>query len=974
MIFDTDDPRLTAFALGELDAAEAREVEALVAENEDARKFVEEIRQTSAWLAEGLKAEGEAVAVVSIAHHPLIEATLQAADGDAKGASRPWWRRNYGMLSMAATLLLGGTVSLVTWRTLDERRQRDAALVAEAAHGRAYAPAPAGAARAPAPAPASPKRALAEAPESAAAPKDSVPHVVRSKAAFAENEAMLATDAPAADKASKLVAAPEPRASLARSSPAPIAEADGFALAPGTRLGASAAGMRGAGGGMGGAGGMGGYGGGGRFNGPAEGIAASGRAGRRATSPPAPAPSGARAQFGGLVKQKESKAEAGQQIASYDQQNAQASPMNNAAQASNSGLPAKGPFQQRQAGLGYFNERRDASQAPVPDQAAGSGNVPYGRAASPMVPSAPMVAQEPHAPAMAGKPDAQAPVVRSRGEIKEQREALGDVAVQDRKKDSEAAKAPSTSPAEAARGEPADRKPDPEGRGAVTAFQEVDLAAVADPEAPPAPAGNDAFPPIVENPYVVAMTEPLSTFSIDVDTASYANVRRYLFQMNQLPPPDAVRLEEMVNYFTYQDPPPPPGSPDPFAIHAEVARCPWNADHRLARIGIAGKPILPAERPAANLVFLIDVSGSMADWNKLPLVKYGLQRLVEQLGERDRLAIVVYASASGVYLTSTACDPAHKREILAKIDELKADGSTNVGSGLQQSYDIAAARENFRPDGVNRVILATDGDFNVGITDRVQLQELIAAKAKSKVFLTVLGFGMGNLKDNNLEALADKGNGHYAYIDSTDEAARVLVRQMTSTLVTIAKDVKVQVDFNPAKVGSYRLIGYEDRAMPNADFRNDAKDAGEIGAGHHVTALYELVPPDQVKASEPGKADVASRFVKERELRGNLPQSFDVSVRYKKPKDDTVVEIKQSVTDQGLDYSRASDDLKLSSAVAGFGLLLRHSPSKGNLTYDAVLELANPTLSFDPFGERKEFVEMVKKAKGLAAPPAFPAP
>ena len=310
--------------------------------------------------------------------------------------------------------------------------------------------------------------------------------------------------------------------------------------------------------------------------------------------------------------------------------------------------------------------------------------------------------------------------------------------------------------------------------------------------------------------------------------------------MNQLPPPDAVRIEEMLNYFSYQDPPPPPSSPDPFSVQVEVARCPWNGDHRLARIGIVGKPIHPNERPAANLVFLIDVSGSMADANKLPLVKWGLQRLVEQLDGRDHLAIVVYAGASGLYLPSTPCDAAHKPDILSKIDQLRAEGSTNAGAGIQQSYELAA--QNFKKDGINRVILATDGDFNVGITEDEPLIKLIEAKAKSKVFLTVLGFGMGNLKDSKLEKLADKGNGNYAYIDSSEEAYRVLVRQMGSTLITIAKDVKIQVDFNPAKVAEYRLIGYENRAMANEDFANDAKDAGEIGAGHHVTALYELVP------------------------------------------------------------------------------------------------------------------------------------
>ena len=371
--------------------------------------------------------------------------------------------------------------------------------------------------------------------------------------------------------------------------------------------------------------------------------------------------------------------------------------------------------------------------------------------------------------------------------------------------------------------------PAPVAGGEVNAFVPEELARNA-----------EAFDRIQENPFVRAIEEPLSTFSIDVDTASYANVRRYLLQLNQLPPPDAVRIEELLNYFSYQDAPPAPSSRDPFAIHLEVARCPWSAEHRLARIGIAGKPIHQNERPPSNLVFLIDVSGSMADYNKLPLVKWALQRLVEQLDGKDQVAIVVYASASGLYLPSTRCDGDHKAEIFSRIEQLHAEGSTNAGAGIQLSYEIAA--KNFKTDGINRVILATDGDFNVGITQRDELTKLIEAKAKSKVFLTVLGFGMGNLKDGTLETLADKGNGNYAYLDSAEEAYRVLVRQMGSTLMTIAKDVKVQVDFNPAKVAAYRLIGYENRVMANQDFANDAKDAGEIGAGHHVTALYELVP------------------------------------------------------------------------------------------------------------------------------------
>ena len=348
----------------------------------------------------------------------------------------------------------------------------------------------------------------------------------------------------------------------------------------------------------------------------------------------------------------------------------------------------------------------------------------------------------------------------------------------------------------------------------------------------------EAYDKIVENPFRRTASEPLSTFSIDVDTASYANVRRFLSQ-NMLPPKDAVRIEEMLNYFAYHDAPPSKTSEHPFAVHVEVAGCPWNAQHRLARIGIAAKPIDQAQRPPSNLVFLVDVSGSMQQPNKLPLVQWSLQRLVEQLGENDQVAMVVYAGASGLVLPSTSC--MHKAEIMSAIDQLRAGGSTNGGAGIQLAYDVAT--QHFIKNGTNRVILATDGDFNVGVSSQAELIRLIEAKAKSGVFLSVLGYGMGNIKDSNLEKIADKGNGHYAYIDSPREAYKVLVEEMGSTLVTVAKDVKIQVEFNPARVGAFRLIGYENRIMAHQDFNDDTKDAGEIGAGHHVTALYELVPP-----------------------------------------------------------------------------------------------------------------------------------
>ncbi|MHB1562367.1 MAG: vWA domain-containing protein [Isosphaeraceae bacterium] len=472
--------------------------------------------------------------------------------------------------------------------------------------------------------------------------------------------------------------------------------------------------------------------------------------------------------------------------------------------------------------------------------------------------------------------------------------------------------------------------------------------------AEPAPQA-ESYAAIVENPFHQSTAEPLSTFSIDVDTASYANVRRYLAQ-NMLPPRDAVRIEELLNYFPYDDAPPDPSSQDPFAVHVEVAGCPWNAAHRLARVGIAARPIDQSRRPASNLVFLIDVSGSMQMPSKLPLVQWGLQRLVEQLGENDQVALVVYAGASGLVLPSTSC--LDKTRILDAIEQLRAGGSTNGGAGIQLAYDVAV--KNFIKGGTNRVILATDGDFNVGTTSLDQLTKLIEAKARSGVFLSVLGFGMGDLKDATLEKLADKGNGHYAYIDSPREAYKVLVEEMGSTLVTVAKDVKIQVEFNPAKVGAYRLIGYENRMLAHQDFNDDTKDAGEVGAGHHVTALYELVPPDGATRIDPLK------YTKSAASGNTGDESFNVKLRYKPPAGDTSRLMEIGVVDPGRTFADSSADLKFAAAVAGFGMLLRDSANRGTLTYPGVLEIAGPAAARDPGGYRREFLAEVQRARGLA--------
>jgi len=484
--------------------------------------------------------------------------------------------------------------------------------------------------------------------------------------------------------------------------------------------------------------------------------------------------------------------------------------------------------------------------------------------------------------------------------------------------------------------------------------------------APPPPAeapadgaefNTEAYDKIDENPFLEAARVPLSTFSIDVDTASYANVRRFLRQ-ETMPPAGAVRIEELVNYFSY-DYPGPTGE-DPFATHVEVAGCPWKAEHRLARIGLKGRELDLAQRPSSNLVFLLDVSGSMENANKLPLLRRALKMMVEHLGENDRVAIAVYAGASGLVLPSTSCSD--KQVILDALDRLQAGGSTNAGEGIQLAYETAVA--NYIEGGVNRVILCTDGDFNVGVTNQSDLIEMIEAKAKSGVFLTVLGFGMGNYKDSTLEKLADKGNGNYGYIDTISEARKVLVQEMGGTLVTIAKDVKIQVEFNPAKVRAYRLIGYENRLMAAQDFNDDTKDAGEIGAGHTVTALYEIVPVG-VDIDLPATDEL--KYQQPAEVTGHSDDLFFLKLRYKQPDGDTSKLLEFPVKDPGSTYAAASGEFKFAAAVAAFGMLLRSSKHAGTASYDSVLELGGEGAVRDPNGYRAEFLEMVKKAKELAS-------
>ncbi|MFL6520245.1 MAG: von Willebrand factor type A domain-containing protein [Chthoniobacterales bacterium] len=472
---------------------------------------------------------------------------------------------------------------------------------------------------------------------------------------------------------------------------------------------------------------------------------------------------------------------------------------------------------------------------------------------------------------------------------------------------------------------------------------------------------------VEENPFLPAATNPLSTFSIDVDTASYANVRRFI-NSGSLPPKDAVRVEEMINYFSY-DYREPEGD-KPFSIDVDATGCPWERSHRLLRIGLKGREVANEKRPASNLVFLLDVSGSMMPAERLPLVKQAMRLLVDKLTENDRVAIVIYAGGSGLALKSTPGN--EKEKILQALEELQAGGSTNGADGIELAYKIAA--ENFIKGGVNRVILATDGDFNIGVTNQGDLIRLIEAKAKTGVFLSVLGVGTDNLKDSTMQKLADKGNGNYAYLDSVEEARKVLVHQINGTLMTIAKDVKIQVEFNPSRVASYRLIGYEKRLLRKEDFNNDKVDAGEIGAGHTVTALYEVVPASadaaNPAASVPPVDPLKYQPPDNSASRANLdmiasPEMVTVKLRHKKPDGDVSELTEKAFTDNGSKFENAAPDLKFAAAVAEFGMLLRDSQFKGKGTIGAVIEWAQEGKGRDTAGYRTGFIEMARKAEKL---------
>ena len=477
------------------------------------------------------------------------------------------------------------------------------------------------------------------------------------------------------------------------------------------------------------------------------------------------------------------------------------------------------------------------------------------------------------------------------------------------------------------------------------------------------PYNTEGYSTIHENGFRNVLASPLSTFSIDVDRASYSNVRRFINQGNR-PPVDAVRIEEMVNYFKYDYP--EPDGDHPFSVYTEVATCPWNSEHYLMHIGLKGKDIDKRELPPSNLVFLIDVSGSMESQNKLPLLKSAFRMLVNELRPQDRVAIVVYAGAAGLVLESTPGN--QKEKILCAIDNLRAGGSTAGGAGIKLAYKVAM--DNFAHEGNNRIILATDGDFNVGASSNAEMERLIEEKRNKGIFVTVLGFGMGNYKDDKMEIIADKGNGNYAYIDNIQEANKVLVSEFGGTLFTIAKDVKFQVEFNPAMIKSYRLIGYENRLLNDEDFNDDRKDAGEMGAGHTVTAIYELVPAgastgrprvDPLKYQPDVRSD---RNIARRE-KTISEELLTIKLRYKQPDGSRSILMEKPFAGEVREFGEASDNLRFSAAVAGFGMILRNSENSGDFTLADVLETARSARSDDEEGYRGEFIRLVKTVKDM---------
>ena len=466
----------------------------------------------------------------------------------------------------------------------------------------------------------------------------------------------------------------------------------------------------------------------------------------------------------------------------------------------------------------------------------------------------------------------------------------------------------------------------------------------------------EGYDHITDNPFMKVNDNPLSTFSIDVDAASYSNVRRFISN-GQLPPAGAVRIEELINYFSY-DYPQPKGD-DPFGVNMEYAACPWNDKHELVLVGLQGKKKPVEELPASNLVFLVDVSGSMGEPNKLPLVQSSLKLLVDQMREQDRVALVVYAGSAGLVLPSTS--GSNKTAIKDAIDRLQSGGSTAGGAGIQLAYKTA--KENFIKDGNNRVILCTDGDFNVGASSDDALEQMIETERKSNVFLTVLGYGMGNYQDAKMQKLADKGNGNHAYIDGISEAKKVLIKEFGGTLFTIAKDVKLQLEFNPDKVKAYRLIGYENRMLAKEDFNNDIKDAGELGSGHTVTALYEIVPVNA--PDEPMDSVDALRYQKVKKQKVTnvyTDEILNVKLRYKAPTGDVSKLLQFPLKGSPVALNATSDNFRFAAAVASFGMVLRNSKYKGESSFGLVRNLGIAATGKDAEGYRKAFLQLAEDA------------
>ncbi len=470
----------------------------------------------------------------------------------------------------------------------------------------------------------------------------------------------------------------------------------------------------------------------------------------------------------------------------------------------------------------------------------------------------------------------------------------------------------------------------------------------------------ESYAGISENGYKQVTKEPLSTFSVDVDRASYTNIRRFLNQ-GQLPPEGSVRVEEMINYFNYDYK--QPTNEHPFAVGSELATCPWNDEHYLLKVGLKGKEIEKDNLPPSNLVFLIDVSGSMGASNKLPLLKSSFRLLVNELREDDYVSIVVYAGAAGLVLEPTS--GANKKQILDALDRLQSGGSTAGGAGLKLAY--ATAKEHFVEDGNNRIILATDGDFNVGQSSNASMEDLVAKERDNGIFMTVLGFGMGNYKDDRMEIIADKGNGNYAYIDNLQEAQKTLVSEFGGTLFTIAKDVKFQIEFNPQKVLAYRLIGYENRLLNDEDFNDDTKDAGEIGAGHTVTALYEIIPQGAKDAKEWVKSVDKLKYQK-KQTRRNVETNDEwltLKLRYKQPDGSKSQLMTYAIKGEVDEFKSASDDFRFAASVAGFGMLLSESKYTGNLNYDEIINMAKASRGEDEDGFKAEMIRLIKTAKSL---------